>query len=171
MKLNLGCGNKKIDSYTGVDFICNDNVDIVHDLNLFPYPFGDGTIDEILMDNVLEHLNDLIAVMEELDRILKPGGILKINVPYAKSDGAFKDPTHKHFFTERTFQYFSENYEYNYYSKARFKIKKLKFISWNNSFGQKIRNLIPARSFLKYFLLNMYDELYFELESVKKPKI
>lgn len=167
MKLNLGCGNKKIDGYVGVDFINTKNTEIVHNLNYFPYPFEKDSVDEILMDNVLEHLDDLIGVLEELYRILKPGGVIKINVPYAKSDGAFKDPTHKHFFTEKTFQYFTEGYQYNYYSKARFKINKIDFISWNNRAGQKIRNLIPFRNLMRFFLLNMYDELYFELECVK----
>lgn len=167
MKLNLGCGNKKIDGYTGVDFIKTAGTDIVHNLNSLPYPFTDSSIEEIIVNNVLEHLDDLIAVMEELHRILKADGILKINVPYAKSDGAFKDPTHKHFFTEKTFQYFTDDYEYNYYSKARFEIKEIKFITWSNRLGQKVRNLIPFRAFFKYFLLNMYDELYFELRCVK----
>jgi len=167
MKLNLGCGNKKINGYIGVDFVKTKSTDIIHNLNYFPYPFEESSIDEMLVDNVLEHLDDLILTIEEFHRILKPGGIIKINVPYAKSDGAFKDPTHKHFFTEKTFQYFTENYTYNYYSKARFKVNKIKLISWHNSTGQKIRNIIPLRSFLKFFLLNMYDELYFELECVK----
>ncbi len=167
MKLNLGCGNIKIDGFTGVDHVKTQATDVVHSLDAFPYPFEESSVDEILMDNVLEHLVDVVKVMEELHRLLKPGGLLKINVPYAKSDGAFKDPTHKHFFTERTFQYFTEDYTYNYYSNARFTTKRVRLISWSNSLGQKIRNLIPFRNFLKYFLLNMYDELCFELECVK----
>lgn len=37
------------------------------------------------------------------------GAIAEIVVPYYASIGAFKDPTHKHFFTEETFRYFSKD--------------------------------------------------------------
>jgi len=49
------------------------------------------------MKHVLEHLDDVVKVIEECYRILKPKGILDIYVPYYKSKKAFRDPTHKHF--------------------------------------------------------------------------
>jgi len=166
-KLNLGCGFKNIPGYTGVDTVKTNATDIIHDLNNFPYPFADSSVIEIIMDNSLEHLDDIVKTMEEIYRMCKNGAIIKINVPYAKSDGAFKDPTHRHFFTERTFQYFTKEYKNNHYTKARFNVKKIKLINHSNTIGLKIRNKIPFRSFLKYFLLNMYDEIYFELECLK----
>ncbi len=168
IKLNLGCGNKKIGGYTGVDHMKTAAADVVHDLNLTPYPFADGSVDEIMADNVLEHLNDIIAVMEEWHRLCRNGAIIKISLPYYKSSGAFSDPTHKHFFTENSFQYFSPEHEYNFYTSARFKILKVKLLA--KDFGDsrhKLRNLLPFKKFFNFWLFNIYDEIYFELECLK----
>ena len=45
--LNLGCGNKKSSSTIGVDFNARTKPDIVHNLDLFPYPFEESSIDKI----------------------------------------------------------------------------------------------------------------------------
>ena len=166
-KLNLGCGTDKLDGYVGVDSIKTAAVDIVHDLNIFPYPFEDNSVDEILMDNVLEHLEDVIKVMEELHRISKKDAIIRINVPHAKCTGALADPTHKHFFLESSFRYFEEDYEYSYYTKARFNVAEIRMINFNNDLKHKVRNIIPFKKMLSYFLFNMLDEIQFTLKTIK----
>jgi hypothetical protein len=37
--LDLGCGKKKRSGAIGVDYSDRHNVDVISDLNLFPYPF------------------------------------------------------------------------------------------------------------------------------------
>ncbi len=168
IKLNLGCGLKKNFGFIGVDCIKTSAVDVVHDLNIMPYPFATDSVEEIIADNVLEHLNNIIAVMEEWHRLCRNGAIIKISLPYYKSSGAFSDPTHKHFFTENSFQYFCPEHEYHFYTKARFKIIKIELLA--KDFGDrrhKIRNLLPFKKFFNFFLFNIYDEIYFELECVK----
>lgn len=83
------------------------------------------------MDDVLEHLVDIIKVMEEIHRILKPSGKVEIIVPYYRSKNAFTDPTHKHFFTEKSMVYFTQNRKYNY-SDDKFRI--IKFEKYRNGF-------------------------------------
>lgn len=73
MKLNLGCGNNYLKGYINVDRVPG-IADLVYDLDEFPYPWPDNSVDEILMRHVLEHLQDIRKVMDELWRILKPGG-------------------------------------------------------------------------------------------------
>src|SRR5579864_294813 len=102
IKINLGCGEKYLSGYINCDFVNTVKVDKIVDLNKFHYPFKTSYADEILMDNVLEHLDNIVLVMEELYRVLKKNGTLKIYVPYFKSDGAVNDPTHKHFFSENS---------------------------------------------------------------------
>mgnify|MGYP001614077744 CR=1 FL=1 len=167
-KINLGCGNVKISGFLGVDRLKTQAVDLVHDLNIIPYPFVDNSVEEIIMDNTLEHLGDVIVIMEELYRVCRNGAIIKISLPYFKSSGAFADPTHKHFFTENSFQYFDPSHEYHFYTKARFKIIKREFLA--KDFGDrrhKLRNLLPFKKFFNFWLFNIYDEIYFELECVK----
>ena len=134
------------------------------DLNHPPYPFPDNCAEEILMDNVLEHLDDIPKVMKELYRILAPGGRLRIWVPYAKSDWALQDPTHKHYFTEQSMLYFTEGHPYNYYTDIRFRLIEARLYCDHFTLRHRLRNLIPFRNILRYFFFNMYDGIYFELQ-------
>lgn len=167
IKLNLGCGKKYIDGYINCDFVSSVKAEKHFNLNNIPYPFPDNFADEILLDNVLEHLIDVTTVMEEMYRLLKKNGVLKIFVPYFKSDGAFNDPTHLHYFSERSMDYYSTDFEYNYYSKARYKIVQANLFCANKSLKSKIRTFIPFKNILKFFFFNMYDGLYFELKAIK----
>ena len=140
--LDLGCGNKKIPGAIGVDFNDRLAADIVHDLNVFPYPFQNNEFDEIYLDNTLEHLDEVMQVMAEVHRICKKGGIVKIIVPYFRSRWAFIDPTHKHYFTVDSFAYFDPNHpickQYDY-TKAYFHITQTIFNeTLNNSMFKKI---------------------------------
>lgn len=167
IKINLWCWLKYIEWYTNCDYSNKVKLDKQFDLNVFPYPFEDNYADEILLDNVLEHLDNVMGVMEELHRILKDWGVARIYVPYAKSDWAFQDITHKNFFTENSFNYFSQEHDYSFYTTCRFKISESKLYTWDKTLKNKMRNLIPFRSLLKNFLFNMYDGIYFELIVVK----
>lgn len=168
IKLNLGCGNKYLKGFVNTDINKSVKADKYFNLNTFPYPFPDNHADLILMDNVMEHLNDISRVMKELHRISKQKGIVEIYVPYYKSDGAFDDPTHAHYFTEKSFDYFTKNnFEYAYYTKERFKLLKSELLCVNKTKLSKLRNLIPFKKVLKIFLFNMYDGIFFKLQVIK----
>jgi|SRR5215813_11101723 len=167
MKLYFGCGNHRVEGFIGVDRIKTDQVDIVHDMNLYPYPFADSTVDEVLLINILEHFPDTVKVMEEMWRICRNGAIVRIVVPYYNSPGACQDPTHKSFFTENTFDYFTEAgttplSQYNYYSSARFKILSVV------PDQRPILNVFPTRAqwFLAHHLATIHS-LKVELEVTK----
>jgi SAM-dependent methyltransferase len=87
--LDLGCGKKKRPSAIGVDYSDRHNADVIHDLKVFPFPLMDGEFDEIYLDNALEHLDDPMHVMEEINRLSKPGGLVKVIVPYFCSVWAY----------------------------------------------------------------------------------
>ncbi|MBI4392203.1 MAG: class I SAM-dependent methyltransferase [Euryarchaeota archaeon] len=116
------------------DIVPFDGVDVVHDLSKRPWPFRDAEFDGVVAVQVLEHLEDLGEVMEEICRIVKPGGRALVEVPYALSKAYFQDFTHKTPFTENTFDYFAPDGEappwsdYNYYSRARLRTKRLEVI-------------------------------------------
>ena len=48
MKINLGCGSKILPGWTNLDKFSTYKPDIVHDLEVFPYPFKDNSVEEIL---------------------------------------------------------------------------------------------------------------------------
>ena len=80
--LNIGCGTKKLQGYINVDAVPNSNVDIVAN-DLKAMPFDDNSADLVYMCHVLEHVKreDVILVIAEMWRILKPGGVLRVSVP------------------------------------------------------------------------------------------
>jgi len=164
LKINLGCGRKYLPDYVNCDISPHVRADRCFDLDVVPYPFDADVADEILLDNVLEHLDDIPRVMAEFHRILRPGGRLRIYVPYAKTDWALQDPTHKHFFTEHSLNYFVEDHPYNFYSSIRFALREARLYADSTTWRHRFRNLLPFRNALRYFLWNMYDGIYFELE-------
>ena len=130
VKLDLGCGASKKDGFIGVDSLKLPGVDIVHDLTIFPYPFEDNEVDEIMMDNVLEHLPQPLKVVEELYRICKNDALITIVVPYFRSYYATIDPTHVNFFGLNWFNYFDPSHPFQkkyQYSYAKFKVEKISF--------------------------------------------
>lgn len=72
--LDIGCGTSKVCGAVGIDFNAYPGVDVVHDLNSFPYPFDDGEFDEVCIRDTLFLLRDPVKVMEEIYRVLKRGG-------------------------------------------------------------------------------------------------
>ncbi|HXJ89157.1 MAG TPA: methyltransferase domain-containing protein [Candidatus Binatia bacterium] len=123
--VDIGCGQKKVRGAIGMDCVALPGVDVVHDLNTFPYPFAADSIDEIHAYHVLEHVPDVMATMEELWRITKPGATVHIRVPHFSGILAWKDPTHKRSFTSESFGYFGEN-GYSYYTGARFQVMSVR---------------------------------------------
>jgi len=156
--LDLGCGNRKKEGSIGVDINPGTNADIIHDLNSFPYPFDESAFIEIYADNVIEHLDNVVKVMEELHRISKPEGIIIIKVPYFRSRYAYIDPTHKHYFTAESFTYFDPSHIhhtlYNY-SKCLFKTIKIVF---EEDFPIKGVSGIVSAPFLRF--CNKYPNFY-----------
>lgn len=96
LKLNLGCGTNKVQGYVNVDRA--HGPDVVHDLESFPWPWPDSSVDEIRAHHILEHLgatpDKFIGVMKEMYRVCKPGAIVDIVVPHPRHDDFLNDPTH-----------------------------------------------------------------------------
>ena len=152
--LDLGCGKRKLEGAIGVDISPDSDADVVHDLNKFPYAFSDNEFDSVLADNVIEHLDDVIKVMEELYRITKNGAAIKIIVPFFRSHYAFMDPTHRHFFTVRSFDYFDPVSDFNRfykYSRCQFVVKRVVF-------DEPMRHTVSGK--MLRWLANRYPVLY-----------
>lgn len=110
LKLDLACGSNKVEGFTGVDRVKTKSVDIVHDLEKFPWPFKTDSVDEVVVNHYIEHSSDLFAFMNELHRIMKPGARATITAPYYSSMRAWQDPTHTRAISEATFLYFNQEW-------------------------------------------------------------
>jgi SAM-dependent methyltransferase len=81
MKLSIGCGNRRLEGYTGVDAVQRDAVDIVAPATKIP--LADGVADEVLAVHLIEHLLPwhVPDALAEWFRLLKPGGLLVMEQP------------------------------------------------------------------------------------------
>lgn len=134
IRLDIGCGANKQPNFVGIDIQKLPGVDIVHDLEDTPWPLPDECAITAIASHVLEHINPsrgiFINVMNEVWRVLKPGGQFAFVVPYAESFGMFQDPTHCNFINEATMYYFDPLHPSNYfqfYKPKPWKIVKMPF--------------------------------------------
>jgi SAM-dependent methyltransferase len=78
-------------------------VDVIRDVQ-GRLPFGDMVFDRVIAEDVLEHVNDPITVVQELGRVLKVGGVLWIRGPDGRCpEIVWADLTHKRAFAPRSF--------------------------------------------------------------------
>lgn len=131
-KLHLGCGFQILPGYVNLDKAAIPGVNVVHDLNQFPWPFADSEFDEILLSHVLEHLPHTLPAMEELWRISRSGAKVIIRVPFWNSFHAFRDPTHYRTFHNESFDFYDPEKhlckQCSYYTHARFKLARMDYI-------------------------------------------
>lgn len=103
--LDVGCGGHKWPGAIGMDSNPRVEPDVVHDMDVFPYPFADDAFDQVVCVNSLEHTPNVIRVLEELHRVTRAGGEVYVSSPHFSSHDFFTDPTHVHAFSSRTIDY------------------------------------------------------------------
>jgi hypothetical protein len=96
MKIDFGCGKNKREGFVGVDSRQFEGVDQVVDLTK-PWPWEDGSAEEANASHFVEHLNaqERIHFVNELYRVLVPGGKCTVIVPHWASCRAYGDLTHQ----------------------------------------------------------------------------
>ena len=165
LKLDLGCGQNPREGFEGVD-LYGDKAK--HKVNLFkfPWPFKDNSVDEISASHFLEHIparevehrdlsglsgtkstedeligkDMLFAFMDECHRIMKVDGWMHVVVPSGRSNRAFWDPTHRRFFMQETFLYFSAEWR---------KLNGLDHYRAKCNFGVDVTHSLPQEESLR----------------------
>jgi SAM-dependent methyltransferase len=110
-RVDIGAGgNKQGKDWFGIDKRQLPGIDLVQNLEKFPWGVPSESFDIAMASHVVEHINPANGVflswMNEVWRILKHGGQFIIGAPYATSTGMFRDPTHCNFVNEETWSYF-----------------------------------------------------------------
>jgi len=152
--LDLGCADRKYksknpsDEVIGVDFYeaysyvqlahPDKNVDVVHNLDVVPYPFEDNEFDLVVASHILEHLKYPEKCIKEIHRILKENGKLIVKVPHYSSATAvsFGRLGHLHYFNLAAFKT-------EYFTKY-FKVDKTKlnYLVFRDTWYKKLINTV-----------------------------
>jgi SAM-dependent methyltransferase len=167
-KLDLGCGTAKVKNAIGVDKFLLPGVDVVCELDKYPYPFAHNVFDEVYLNDIIEHLPDTIKTMEEIYRICKPSAKVYIRTINWNSHYNAMDPTHVRTFHERSFDFYGNYPGRDYYSTARFDVISVKY-----GFNAQAKKLFRSEKLMKYlshYLNNVLEDLHFELKA-QKPGI
>lgn len=110
-KLNLGSGNKPFPGWLNVDKFPVLKPDLVHDLEVTPWPIAADSCDEVLLQHVLEHLGrDLdthLRIIQELYRVCVADALITISLPHPRHDDFMADPGHVRAILPQSFYLFS----------------------------------------------------------------
>lgn len=149
MKLDVGGGKRSNNGWVTMDLHPESN--IIHDLDIIPWPLPDNCCDELRCWHTLEHFSSALKAMEEAFRIAKNGAVFHIIVPWWKS-AMFEAPEHKDNFKPKWFNKLSRDS----WSEAMQHMCK---VNWKVMKGRKIRG--------KYNKLRIYGyEVW--LKAIKK---
>ena len=191
MKIDLGCGEHKTEGLLGIDIVQRPNVDIVHDLSLFPYPFEDNSVEFIQAHHVLEHVPDFIKTVEELCRICKDNSIIEVRCPHASCfPTVWADPTHKRALVKNSFIHWSNEAKHIYGFKGELIVDevRLHFCLYQGirngkqttsntmrRLGKFIDRVVNSSSMVQNIFerflsgyIGGFEEVYFKLRVVKK---
>jgi len=140
--LDIGCGENKQPGTVGMDIRPLPGVDIVHDINAHPWPLPDECVKIAYARHLVEHIPPMaiidgvtrflfIEFIDEVWRIMKPGGQFAILTPHGYSSGYIQDPTHCNPCNEATWGYFSPGHPSLLYNIYRPKPWRVAHLTWD----------------------------------------
>jgi SAM-dependent methyltransferase len=178
--LDIGCGANKVPGAIGMDVNPRSAADVIHDLDDLPYPFADDEFDEVIGRHVIEHVHEPMAVMCELHRITRNGGIVKLIAPHWTNPDFATDLAHRNHLNSYSFRNLTdERAVFHFYTDVRFRQRRVRVTLvnlWKLTGLEFFINLdyrFPRLRFIRRFweqYLNAImrgKELYFELEVLK----
>jgi len=104
--LDVGCGRDKYPGAIGIDMNPSTAADVICHLDRARLPFAADSFDEIRAVHLVEHVDDLIRVMEEFHRVARAGGTIFVVTPHYSDISSYTDPTHKRHLSTESFRYF-----------------------------------------------------------------
>lgn len=108
IQINLGCGNKRMVGYIGVDRYPCAAADVIADLSK-RLPFKDDSVSSVWADNLIEHIADLSHLMAEIHRVCRHDAIITLMTPHFTSASSWRDPTHVHHLSYFSMHHFAKD--------------------------------------------------------------
>jgi SAM-dependent methyltransferase len=178
--LDIGCGVNKVPGAVGMDVNPRTTADVIHDLDQLPYPFSDNQFDEIIGRHVIEHVRDPMAVMCELHRITRNGGVVKLVAPHWTNPDFATDLTHRNHLNSYSFRNLTnERAVFSFYTDVRFRqirarvtllnLWKITGLEFLINLDHRVAGLRFIRKFWEQYLNAVIrgKEIHYELEVIK----
>jgi predicted SAM-dependent methyltransferase len=167
MKLNIGSGQKRLESYQNIDKFPSEPNDIYGDLDQ-KIDLPDACADEVMLDNVIEHVESIVHAIKEVRRLLKIGGVVHIYTPHFTSHSSWRDPTHRHHLSYFSFDMFCKTRNAHYLGGKLFEMaeKKLSFGGGLSILGRLIFKISPEAYEKKFCFIFPASTLYIKLKAI-----
>lgn len=138
--LNLGAGNSPMEGAVNLDYP-------EWDARTGEIPATDSSVDAIYAFHFMEHLTgeQAIAILREVERVLRPGGIFTTVTPHRLGSMAFHDLDHKSFWTEDTWKTLLRTPWYDKNREVPWRLQ----LSFNAIMGLSERNLCLMSQLIK----------------------
>lgn len=147
-KVHLGCGRKLLDGFTNIDKLDDQKADNFISADLTEgIPLPDSSVDYVFSEDFLEHLpqNKAVFFINEIARVLKPGGIMEHYIPNAGSRNYFASPDHTCHWNLTTFEFFevgNHHFEidrkFNGYTQEGFDFVGREEINFQDEYGVQV---------------------------------
>ncbi len=174
--LDLGCGRRKFPGAIGVDRNPDTAADVLCDFDRGRLPFADDSFDQVRAIHLLEHVADVVRVMEEMHRVTRSGGTVLVVTPHYTDSSSFADPTHRWHLNSFAFRFFYPggiHGEDHWYTRARLRERRLRvrlLRVWRGlGFEFLVNRFVWFRRFWEFYLCYLVrgKVMEFEFEVVK----
>lgn len=156
--LDVGCGEKKVAGAIGIDRRPLPPIDVVHDLDVYPWPLPDDAFDLIICSHIVEHVADVPRFFRELHRVGAAGARVRIDTPHFSSLDSWTDPSHRHHLSTRSFALFAaggylsdgavfrvDHVGLSFRKAVTSQIARFIFTRWPATYEQNLAYWFPAR--------------------------
>ena len=158
LRLNIGCGFKRLDGYVNVDAWagCEPDLQFAADTDVWPFP--DGSVAAVVFEHSMEHMGETAGafrhLIQELYRVCADGARVEVMVPHWRHDSFSNDPTHVRVITPMTLRMLDR--ERNHQSRLAGDSESKLGLMWNVDFelveGVFVRDMTNAASPILRFI-------------------
>ncbi|HEX3313309.1 MAG TPA: methyltransferase domain-containing protein [Gemmataceae bacterium] len=144
LRLNLGCGMRRLPGYWNVDRVALEGIDVLADLEEPLSQLPDDSVEAIYCRHTLEHVTRLLELLAEIHRVTIPDGKIEAIVPHFSNPYGYSDPTHVRFFGLYSFFYLAADVDQprrkvpNFYLPQRFRVESVRINLLRTSIADKI---------------------------------
>lgn len=96
--LDIGCGPHCLPNAVGIDQKKYPGVEVVHNMNVAPWPLDESRFNRLRCQHVIEHIRELEVLVQEIYRVSRAGAVVDFITPHYSSYASWGDPTHLHHF-------------------------------------------------------------------------